>query len=238
MPRHCNVDNLSVREPDDEEDVKRLEQDRRDAEKVASPHVRCMSSQELPPCAGWAPGATPAHIFGDGPGGNLKPQPRQFGLNALLTPKVILGSHACDQSSKLYRDCRAAASCFMRGSPPPVCPPTRSLPAQNCFRLHNQQRMTPIAEPSACQDPKAPIGVVQARPRMLPLPAQSAAAADKGFPRLAAPLASKLPQWLRPATVTPNAPAAIIPGRAPRRRLVNAINPPDRPWTGICALQV
>ena len=37
MPRHCNVENLPVREPDDEEDVKRLEQDRRDAEKVASP---------------------------------------------------------------------------------------------------------------------------------------------------------------------------------------------------------
>jgi hypothetical protein len=59
-------------ELDDEEDVKRVEQDRRDAEKVASPHVRCMPRQELPPCAGWAPGATPAHIFGDGPGGNLK----------------------------------------------------------------------------------------------------------------------------------------------------------------------
>jgi hypothetical protein len=25
MPRHCNVENLPVREPDDEEDVKRLE---------------------------------------------------------------------------------------------------------------------------------------------------------------------------------------------------------------------
>jgi hypothetical protein len=73
MPRHCNVENLPVRELDDEEDVKRLEQDRRDAEKVASPHVRCMPRQELSPCAGWAPGATPAHIFGDGPGGNLKP---------------------------------------------------------------------------------------------------------------------------------------------------------------------
>ena len=33
----------------------------------------------------------------------------------------------------------------------------------------SQQRMTPISEPSACQDPKAPIGVAQARPRMPPL---------------------------------------------------------------------
>src|SRR6201997_2143869 len=73
MPRHCNVEDLPVREPDDEEDVKRLEQDRRDAEKVESPHVRCGPGQDLPPCAGWAPGAAPAHIFGDGPGGNLKP---------------------------------------------------------------------------------------------------------------------------------------------------------------------
>jgi hypothetical protein len=96
-----------------------------------------------------------------GPGGDT--------LNALLTPKVILGSHACDQSFKLYRDCRAATSCFMKGSPPPVRPTTRSLPAQNCFQFQNQQRVTPISEPSACQDPKAPIGVAQARPRMPPL---------------------------------------------------------------------
>jgi len=34
-----------------------------------------------------------------------------------------------------------------------------------------------------------------------------------------------------------NAPAAIFPARAPRRRLVNAINPPDRPRTGICVPQ-
>jgi hypothetical protein len=86
-----------------------------------------------------------------------------------LTPKAILGSHACDQSLKLYQDCWAVTSFFMRGSPPPVRPPTRSLPDQNCFRFHNQQRMPPIAEPSAYQDPKAPIGVAQARPRAPPL---------------------------------------------------------------------
>jgi hypothetical protein len=37
MPRHFNVEDLSVCESDDEEDVKRLEQDRRDAEKGRKP---------------------------------------------------------------------------------------------------------------------------------------------------------------------------------------------------------
>jgi hypothetical protein len=60
-----------VSESDDEEDVKRLEQDRRDAEKIASPHVRRMPRQELPPLPGWAPAATHSHIFGHGPGGDL-----------------------------------------------------------------------------------------------------------------------------------------------------------------------
>jgi hypothetical protein len=32
--------------------------------------------------------------------------------------------------------------------------------------VYNQQRITPIVEPSICQNPKAPIGVAQARPRM------------------------------------------------------------------------
>jgi hypothetical protein len=37
------------------------------------------------------------------------------------------------------------------------------------FPVHNQRRMMPISEPSACQDPKAPIGVAQPSPRMPPL---------------------------------------------------------------------
>ena len=68
MPRHFNVEDLSVCESDDEEDVKRLEQDRRDAEKVASPNVRCMPRQELSPRPGWAPAAAHSHIFGHGSG--------------------------------------------------------------------------------------------------------------------------------------------------------------------------
>ena len=72
MPRHFNVEDFSVCESDDEEDVKRLEQDRRDAEKVASPNVRGMPRQEFSPRPGWAPAAIHSHIFGHGPGGNLK----------------------------------------------------------------------------------------------------------------------------------------------------------------------
>jgi hypothetical protein len=37
---------------------------------------------------------------------------------------------------------------------------------KNCFRFHNQQRITPIAAPSTCQNPKAPVGIAQARPRI------------------------------------------------------------------------
>jgi hypothetical protein len=73
MPRHFNVEDLSVCESDDEEDVKRLEQDRRDAEKVARPSVRCMPRQELSPRSGWAPASTHSHVFSHGPGGNLEP---------------------------------------------------------------------------------------------------------------------------------------------------------------------
>src|SRR5215472_5189052 len=58
MPRHCNVEALLVREPDDKEDVKR----RWDTEKVESPHVRCVPRQELSRCPDRAPAATPAHV--------------------------------------------------------------------------------------------------------------------------------------------------------------------------------
>jgi len=72
MRRHFDVEDLSVCESDDEEDVKRLEQDRRDAEKVASPNVGCMPRQEFSPRPGWASVEAQSHIFGHGPGGNLK----------------------------------------------------------------------------------------------------------------------------------------------------------------------
>jgi hypothetical protein len=70
MPRHFNVEDLSVCESDDEE---RREADRWDTEKVASQNVRCMPRQELSPRPDWAPAATHSHVFGHGAGGNLKP---------------------------------------------------------------------------------------------------------------------------------------------------------------------
>jgi hypothetical protein len=80
---------LPVSATDGEEDVKPPEQDSWDTEKVTSPNVRCVPRQELSPRLGWAPAVTHPHIFGHGPGGNLKPQPCQFGLDALLTPKTV-----------------------------------------------------------------------------------------------------------------------------------------------------
>jgi hypothetical protein len=41
--RHFSVEDFSVRVPNHEEDVKRLEQDRPDTEKIASPNVRCVA---------------------------------------------------------------------------------------------------------------------------------------------------------------------------------------------------
>ena len=46
MPRDFNAEDLSVCESDDEEDVKRLEQHRRDAEKVADAVMGPASERE------------------------------------------------------------------------------------------------------------------------------------------------------------------------------------------------
>jgi hypothetical protein len=43
MPRHFSVEDFSVGVPNHKEDVKRLEQGRSDAEKIASPNVRCVA---------------------------------------------------------------------------------------------------------------------------------------------------------------------------------------------------
>jgi hypothetical protein len=43
MPRHFSMKDFSVGVPNHEEDVKRLEQDRSDTEKIASPNVRRMA---------------------------------------------------------------------------------------------------------------------------------------------------------------------------------------------------
>jgi hypothetical protein len=88
----------------------------------------------------------------------------------VVYPGSDLGKHVLPrnalQTEKLYRDRGRPLLALWEDRHPPVRRPTRSLPAQNCFRFHNQQRMMPIAEPSACQDPKAPIGAAQTRPQM------------------------------------------------------------------------
>ena len=73
MSRHFEVDDFSVSVPNHEEDMKRLEQNRSDAEKIASPNVRCMALEELSPTGGWAPIVRRAHILGHGSRGNLEP---------------------------------------------------------------------------------------------------------------------------------------------------------------------
>src|SRR6201984_2156961 len=151
MPRHCNVEDLPVREPDDEEDVKRLEQDRRDAEKVASPHVRCVPRQELSPCPGRTPaGDTRSYIW-----------PRSWRKLETLTAPIRPGC-AFDPKGDSRQPCVRSELEALTGLlgghlflyeriATSVPPPPRSLPAQNCFRFHSQQRIPPIAKPSACQ---------------------------------------------------------------------------------------
>jgi hypothetical protein len=80
-------------------------------------------------------------------------------------------------------------------------------------------RFTPIAEPSTCQNPKAPTGVAQARRRMPMLRHRQLRAETKVFcdynvfgPRMA--------ETSNRNTCAPN---PIHPARAPRRRLVNAM---------------
>jgi hypothetical protein len=105
MRRHCNVEDLPVREPDDEEEAS-----------------------------------------GTGPSGHRKSRKPTCSMHAASGTLAMSRLGACG-------DTRAY-----------IWP--RSWRKLETLTAPIQQRMTPIAEPSACQDPKAPIGVAQARPRM------------------------------------------------------------------------
>jgi hypothetical protein len=121
MPRHFSVEDFSVGVPNHEEDVKRLEQDRSDAEKIASPNGRCVALWELSPTGAWAPVVPDAHIRRHGSGGNLETQPCLLGLDPFLAPQRIFRGHA-------PRDRRATAPRPARRSSRPVGPPAQSLP--------------------------------------------------------------------------------------------------------------
>jgi hypothetical protein len=42
-----------------------------------------------------------AHVFGDGPGRNLKSQSCEFGLDSFLTPEPVLNGHLLDEGLKV-----------------------------------------------------------------------------------------------------------------------------------------
>ena len=72
MTRHFDMKDLSIGVPNHEENVKRLEQDSSNAEKVASPNVLCVALEELWPTQGWAAAAAHPHILSNGSGRNLE----------------------------------------------------------------------------------------------------------------------------------------------------------------------
>jgi hypothetical protein len=135
-----------------------------------------------------------------------------------VTPQPILGGHPSDESLKLPAESNGDRPSSADVTANPINLPALTLPPQNRVRLHNTERMTPTIKASACQNPKAPIHIAQARPgRRVAAPAT--AGANKGSLQSTGLAAWKSPQ-LPPAEVEtpapPTNPDASWGAKAPR----------------------
>ena len=101
-----------------------------------------MPLQELSPTRGWPSTVSRIHILRDCPSGNRKPQSCQFGLDSLLTPQPIFGSHPSDERPKLLGNRVATVPPSSLMWPPrPISTPAPAMSPQHGLWFHDEERM-------------------------------------------------------------------------------------------------
>jgi hypothetical protein len=90
MAGHSDMHHFAAGVTYHEEDIEGLEENRLDADEVASPDFTGMLCEEVPPPGRWFPTMRPTHVLGNGSRRDFKPQPRQLGLDPPLTPQGVL----------------------------------------------------------------------------------------------------------------------------------------------------
>ena len=135
-------------------------------------------------------------------------------------PKGDSRHHASDQSLKLFPDRRTTTSCLTRRSPPPVRAPPRSLPARTLsgFTISNGLRQSLNHRLARIQKRRS---ASLTRGRGCRRCSTTNCWQRQRFSAISSAFGLKIAPMAKTSNRNTCAAAAIIPARAPRRRLVN-----------------
>ncbi len=121
-----------------------------------------MIIQGCPPGLRWWLGRS-RHIFGYGAFRQVMSQKLQLGLDMRCAPGRILSGHPPNQAPYAGFD-RWATWLACSRLPPPIQAKTLTMPADDCFRLHDQQRRSPVGPETHQPGPEETVARTQFRP--------------------------------------------------------------------------
>jgi hypothetical protein len=132
----ADVDNPTVAQRQDDEDVQNTESRRHEDKEVARPSLVKMVPDERGPALPATAAQSSRSVLGDGPGVDLVPELRQLTCDAIFSPRRVVAPHAPDEDPAIDVEGRAARRTPMARIPAPEQPPTRAVPGDKGLRLH------------------------------------------------------------------------------------------------------
>jgi hypothetical protein len=136
------MNHLARLQLDEKESKERTEEEVRDLEEIAGPHLCSMIAQESPP--GLSTGsfwANLLHILLDGPFTHPNIQLEELTSNALRSPEPVVRCHLPNQSDGLVREPRLARAGFRRVLPKHT--EELTMEAEKRLRLDDKERLFP-----------------------------------------------------------------------------------------------
>jgi hypothetical protein len=112
------------------------------AQKCCPPFYRLRTPWRLP------------HPAQDRPLGYVEAEHSEFAMNAWRTPRRVLGDQAEDEFSLFNADAPPARQSATPRKPPPIQLESSSMPAYDCLRLHDNQRLLPPSPQAPQEQPE------------------------------------------------------------------------------------
>jgi hypothetical protein len=156
MPSDIKVQHAATIMADDEKAVEDTESDRWNCEEVHGGDGFSMISQKREPAfRRFGISRRFAHPAGDGSLGNVKAQHEKLTVNPRCAPGRILGNHLEYQIANLLRDSVSATVWAPHSrQDAPIELKSSSVPLNNGFGKHDEERLLPVAPDLPSRNPK------------------------------------------------------------------------------------
>jgi hypothetical protein len=158
VPGHAELQDATPVMGDDEETIEHAESERGHGEEIHGSNRLAVITQKRGPSFRrfGIPRRFP-HPAQHRPLGDIEAEHLQLAVNTRCSPRGVLCNHAEDELAQFHaRRLSADTNPFAR-DPLPIEPESGAMPANNCFRLHDEKRLLPTRPEASQNHPEQPI---------------------------------------------------------------------------------